>query len=130
MAAFLRYKAQLITGATLCSFPILNEWWKNKGKHFGQKVVFAHENPAPGGADKPSETPSDSAYAGYNDPPVEVRHYLIDSVPQLKKRKTDPKYIQLPPPLEKLTLKNVHVFFRHGARLPLRPSPMEQVNTV
>ncbi|XP_074648746.1 lysophosphatidic acid phosphatase type 6-like isoform X2 [Tubulanus polymorphus] len=43
--------------------------------------------------------------------------------PQQSAPKVDPKYIQKSPPLNKLTLKSVQVYFRHGARLPLKTIP-------
>ncbi|XP_064645476.1 lysophosphatidic acid phosphatase type 6-like [Lineus longissimus] len=132
MASFLRNKTQIIAGATICSVPILNYWWRNGGQDFNQNiVVFAHERP-PDDPPTPYQTtkPKGSgAFSGtsYHGSIDDIRHDLIASVPQLKQRQTDPKYIQLPPPIEELTLKNVHIFFRHGARMPLRPSPMKQV---
>ena len=115
MTTFVRRRQILaLAGATICGVPGLAYWWKSK------MVVFAD-----------GKNPGQAVLETMGDPQISsntVDMELIEKVPRLRKRKTDPKFIQSAPPLDELTLKNVHVFFRHGARTPIRPAPTEQVH--
>ncbi|XP_064645493.1 lysophosphatidic acid phosphatase type 6-like [Lineus longissimus] len=104
MSSFLHYnKSKVIITAAICTAPLLANWW---GKNV---VVFASEG------------------SGQLSPIHEFRQELIDSIPRLKKTPTDRKY-SVAPPMEDLTLKHVQIFFRHGARTPVRQWPIiEQV---